>query len=97
MPGCCIRVKKKVREHAGSGPDKAIRNGDIQDYMETGTKAMDPRLMDIIIAVAAFVAFLLLIALLPLFLNAGIAYLAAIIGFIIIMAVAGIMINQKAK
>jgi len=65
--------------------------------METVRKAMDPRLMDIIISVAAFAVFLLLIAVLPLLLNAGIAYLAAIIGFIIIMAVAGIMINQKAK
>lgn len=86
-----------VREHATCGPDKAIRNDDIPDYMETGTKAMDPRLMDIIIAVAAFAVFLLLVELLPMFLNAGIAYLGAIIIFIIIMAVAGIMINRKAK
>jgi hypothetical protein len=65
--------------------------------METVRKAMDPRLMDIIIAAAAFAAFLLLIEILPLFLNTAIAYLAAIIIFIVIMASAGIMINQKAK
>jgi hypothetical protein len=65
--------------------------------METVRKAMDPRLVDIIIAVAAFAAFLLLIEVLPLFLNTAIAYLAAMIIFIAIMASAGIMINQKAK
>jgi hypothetical protein len=65
--------------------------------METVRKAMDPRLMDIIIAITAFAAFLLFIMILPIFLNAGIAYLAAIIAFIIIMSAAGIMINRKAK
>lgn len=58
---------------------------------------MDPRIMDIIISVAAFAVFLLLIGILPLFLNAAIAYLAAIVVFIAIMCIAGIMINQKAK
>jgi hypothetical protein len=65
--------------------------------METVRKAMDPRIMDIIISVAAFAVFLLLIGILPLFLNAAIAYLAAIVVFIAIMCIAGIMINQKAK
>jgi hypothetical protein len=65
--------------------------------METALNTMDPRLKDIIISVAAFAVLLLLIAILPLFLSAGIAYLAAIIVFIIVMSGAGILINQKAK
>ncbi|MDD1705581.1 MAG: hypothetical protein LUQ12_00920 [Methanoregulaceae archaeon] len=65
--------------------------------METVQKAMDPRLMDILISVAAFAVFLLLIMVLPFLINPGTAYLAAVIVFIIIMSGAGIMINRKAK
>jgi len=65
--------------------------------MENIWNTMDPRLMDIIISVVAFVALLILMVLLPLYLSAGIAYLIAIIVFIIMMSGAGIMINLKAK
>lgn len=78
-------------------PDKAIRDNDVQEYMETAWNTMDPRLRDILISVAAFAVFLILIATLPMFLSAGIAYLAAVIVFIAVMATAGLMINQTAK
>lgn len=65
--------------------------------MQTAQKTPDPRIMDIIISVAAFAVFLLLLLFLPSVLNAGIAYLAAVIVFIIIMSGAGLMINRKAQ
>ena len=65
--------------------------------MQNVRKTMDPRLMDILISVAAFAVLLLLFAILPIFLNAGIAYLAAFIVFIIVMSGAGLMLLQKAK
>jgi len=60
-------------------------------------KTMDPRLRDILISVAAFAVLLLLIAVLPLIIGGGIAFLAALIVFIVMMSVAGIMVNQKPK
>jgi hypothetical protein len=78
-------------------PDKAIRDNDVQEYMENARNTMDPRLRDIIISVAAFAVFLILIAILPMFLSTGIAYLAAVIVFIVVMAAAGLRINQTAK
>jgi hypothetical protein len=65
--------------------------------MENVLNTMDPRLRDILISVAAFGVLLLLIAILPLIFGGGIAFLAAIIVFIIMMSGAGIMVNQKAK
>jgi hypothetical protein len=51
--------------------------------MESITKTMSPKL--------------LLIAVLPLFLSAGIAYLTALIIFMIVIGYAGIMMNRKTK
>jgi hypothetical protein len=78
-------------------PDKAIKENDIQDPMENRWNTMDPRLVDIIIAVVAFAVLVILMVLLPLYLSAGIAYLIAIIIFIIMISGAGIMINLKAN
>jgi type II secretory pathway component PulM len=65
--------------------------------MENKWNTMDPRLRDIIIAVVAFAVLVILLVLLPLYLSAGIAYLIAILVFIIMMSGAGIMINLKAN
>lgn len=65
--------------------------------MENARTTMDPRIMDIIISAAAFAVLLVLIEILPLILNEGIAYLVAIIVFIGVMSMAGIMLNRKAK
>ena len=57
---------------------------------------MDPRLMDILSAVGSFILFLLLVIFLPdLIQSAGIAYLIAIIVFIISMSGAGYIIGEK--
>ena len=77
--------------------DKAIRDNDIQEYMENRMKTMDPRLRDILISVAAFAVLLLLIAILPFFFGGGIVFLAALIVFIIILSGAGLWVNQKVK
>ena len=58
---------------------------------------MDPRLRDILISVAAFAVLLLLIAVLPLVIGGGIAFLTALIVFIAMISGAGIMVNRKAK
>jgi len=55
---------------------------------------MDPRFVDIGIAVLSFGAFLALLAILPWFLNDAMAYLGAIIAFVIVMSAAGWKINQ---
>jgi len=65
--------------------------------MENVMNTMDPRLRDILISVAAFAVLLLLIAVLPFIIGSGIAFLAALIVFIVMMSVAGIMVNQKPK
>jgi hypothetical protein len=77
--------------------DKTIRDNNIQDSMETVRKTMDPRIVDIAVAAAAFAVFLILLWILPMVLNDGIAYLATIIIFAIIMSAAGLYLNQKAK
>ncbi|MDD1704757.1 MAG: hypothetical protein LUP97_06000 [Methanoregula sp.] len=65
--------------------------------MENVTNTMDPRLRDILISVAAFAVLLLLIAVLPLVIGGGIAFLTALIVFIVMISGAGIMVNRKAK
>ncbi len=57
---------------------------------------MDPRLMDILSAAGSFILFLVLVIFLPdLIQNMGIAYLIAIVAFIIAMSGAGYVINEK--
>ncbi len=77
--------------------DKTIRDNNIQDSMETVRKSMDPRIVDIAVAAASFVVLVILLWILPMVLNDGIAYLAAIIIFAIIMSAAGLYLNQRAK
>jgi hypothetical protein len=56
---------------------------------------MDARLLDVVIGVSAFIVLVVLLAVLPMALPAAIAYLAAIIGFIVFLSGAGYLVNEK--
>lgn len=56
---------------------------------------MDARLLDVIIGLAAFLILCVLLAVLPMVLPAAVAYLAAIVIFIIFLAGAGYLVNEK--
>ncbi|AGB02836.1 hypothetical protein [Methanoregula formicica] len=56
---------------------------------------MDARLLDVIIGLAAFIVLVILLAVLPTALPAAIAYLAAIVGFIVFLSGAGYLVNDK--
>lgn len=56
---------------------------------------MDARLLDVIIGVIAFLILVALLAILPMVMTAGIAYLAAIIVFIFVLSGAGYLVNEK--
>ena len=59
---------------------------------------MDARLLDVIIGLAGFIILVTMLAVLPILLGAGlagIAYLAAIIIFIIFLSGAGYLVNEK--
>jgi len=56
---------------------------------------MDARLLDVIIGLAGFVLLAILLAVLPLAISAGPAYLIAIIVFILFLAFAGYKVNKQ--
>jgi hypothetical protein len=56
---------------------------------------MDPRLLDVLIGVASFLIFAALLVGLPYVLDAGAAYLVAIVIFIGVMACAGYIVKEK--
>jgi len=56
---------------------------------------MDARLLDVIIGLAGFFILVTMLAVLPMIMVAGIAYLAAIIIFIIFLSGAGYLVNEK--
>jgi len=56
---------------------------------------MDARLLDVIIGLIAFFILVLLLALLPMVMTAGFAYLAAVIIFILFLSGAGYLVNDK--
>ncbi len=56
---------------------------------------MDPRLLDVIIGVSGFIVLVLMLALLPMVTIAGVAYLAAILIFILFLSGAGYLVNKK--
>jgi len=56
---------------------------------------MDSRLLDVIIGVACFVILIVLLALLPIVMDAGIAYLTAILIFILSLSGAGYLVNKQ--
>lgn len=55
---------------------------------------MDARVLDILSAVVSFAVFLVFVLVLPSFLEPGIAYLLAIVIFILTMSAAGVSINK---
>jgi hypothetical protein len=56
---------------------------------------MDARLLDVIIGLAGFFILVTMLAVLPMIMVAGIAYLAAIIIFIMFLSGAGYLVNEK--
>ena len=56
---------------------------------------MDARLLDVVIGLSAFVILVILLAILPMALPAAVAYLAAIVGFMIFLSGAGYLVNDK--
>lgn len=57
-------------------------------------RGMDARVLDILSAVVSFIVLLVLFLVLPMVLEAGIAYLLAIVLFILTMSWAGFYINK---
>jgi hypothetical protein len=56
---------------------------------------MDARLLDVIIGLAGFLILIVLLAVLPMIMVAGIAYLTAIVIFILFLSGAGYLVNKK--
>ncbi len=56
---------------------------------------MDARLLDVVIGLAGFFILVTMIAVLPMIMVAGVAYLGAIIIFIIFLSGAGYLVNEK--
>lgn len=56
---------------------------------------MDARLLDVIIGLACFALLVLLLALLPMAMDAGIAYVVAILVFILALSGAGYLVNRQ--
>ena len=56
---------------------------------------MDARLLDVIIGLSAFLILIVLLAVLPMVFVAGVAYLIAILVFILFLSGAGYMVNEK--
>ena len=56
---------------------------------------MDARLLDVIIGLSGFLVLIVLLAVLPLVMVSGVAYLTAIVIFILFLSGAGILVNEK--
>jgi hypothetical protein len=56
---------------------------------------MDARLLDVLIGVTGFVVLVILLAVLPLVISAGPAYIIAIVVFILFLSFAGYRVNEK--
>jgi len=56
---------------------------------------MDARLLDVIIGLAGFLILIVMLAVLPMVMVAGAAYLAAIVIFILFLSGAGYLVNDK--
>ena len=56
---------------------------------------MDARLLDVTIGVSGFLILVALLIILPMVMVAGIAYLTAIVVFILFLSGAGYMVNGK--
>lgn len=56
---------------------------------------MDARLLDVIIGVSGFLVLIVMLAVLPMITVSGVAYLAAVVIFILFLSGAGYMVNKK--
>jgi hypothetical protein len=56
---------------------------------------MDARLLDVIIGLSGFLILIVMLAVLPMVMVAGVAYLAAIVIFIFFLSGAGYLVNDK--
>jgi hypothetical protein len=56
---------------------------------------MDPRLLDVIIGLSGFFVLIVMLAVLPMIMMAGLAYVAAIVLFIMFLSGAGYIVNEK--
>ena len=56
---------------------------------------MDARLLDVIIGLSGFLVLIVLLAILPMVMVSGIAYLTAIVIFILFLSGAGYLVNEK--
>jgi hypothetical protein len=56
---------------------------------------MDARLLDVIIGLSGFFILIVMLAVLPMLMMAGIAYLGAIVIFIMFLSGAGYLVNKK--
>jgi hypothetical protein len=56
---------------------------------------MNARALDVVSAIGSFIVLVILLVTLPYLMNPGIAYLLALIGFIIVMSYAGYKITDK--
>jgi hypothetical protein len=56
---------------------------------------MDARLLDVVIGLLGFFILILMLALLPMVMVSGLAYLAAIVIFILFLSGAGYLVNEK--
>jgi hypothetical protein len=56
---------------------------------------MDARLLDVIIGLSGFLVLILLLAVLPMVMVSGVAYLTAIVIFILFLSGAGYLVNEK--
>ncbi len=56
---------------------------------------MDARLLDVIIGLSGFFVLIVMLAVLPMVMVSGVAYLAAIVIFILFLSGAGYLVNEK--
>jgi hypothetical protein len=56
---------------------------------------MDARLLDVIIGLSGFLILIVMLAVLPMVMVAGAAYLVAIVIFILFLSGAGYLVNDK--
>ena len=56
---------------------------------------MDARLLDVIIGLSGFLVLIVMLAVLPMIMISGVAYLAAIVIFILFLSGAGYLVNEK--
>jgi hypothetical protein len=56
---------------------------------------MDARLLDVIIGLSGFLVLIVMLAVLPMVMVSGVAYLAAIVIFILFLSGSGYLVNEK--